>query len=189
MQTKQELRTSYKKQRDKLSRLQIEQKSHAIAGTIIALPAFSSAQNIMCYASFGSEVCTRPIMSHILSNSKSLLLPNTLSKNGDMIAVQIQNMSQLHTGNFGVLEPADRHPAAFDPKDIDIVLVPGLAFNHAGYRIGYGKGYYDQFLPKCPNAVSIALAYDFQICDTRFEHEHDIAVQYIITDSEVIACE
>ena len=188
MQTKNELRQHYKNMRDSLSQEHASEKSLNIIARLKQLDVFQNANTVMCYTAFRSEVLTLSLMQYILQTDKKLLLPVTTTKNGDMHAQQIYNIDDLTHGNFGILEP-EQNSFSYNTHDIDIILVPGLAFNRHGYRIGYGKGYYDRFLPSCINATTIMLAYSLQECGCAFQDTNDIPMNYIITDKELICCE
>ena len=94
--------------------------------------------------------------------------------------------SLIPSGRFGILEPIELAKITY--KSIDMVLVPGVIFDKNGYRLGYGLGYYDRFLNKLPKAVKVGLCFDFQVMDKVPREEHDIPVDYIVTDKEIIEC-
>ena len=89
-------------------------------------------------------------------------------------------------GKFGIPEPMELMKVSY--KSIDAVIVPGVAFDKNGYRIGFGFGHYDKFLKKTPHAVKIGLAFEFQIVDSVPKEEHDVPVDFIITEKRVIDC-
>ena len=91
----------------------------------------------------------------------------------------------IQAGPFGIREPLGK---AFDPRLIEAVLVPGLVFDYKGYRIGYGKGYYDRFLPHLSDSAFICgVCYEFQVVENIFPHQHDIPMHWIVTDhSELV---
>ena len=95
----------------------------------------------------------------------------------------IENAEELHKGAYGILEPSTKRPVA--ENDIDVIIVPGLAFDRRGGRMGFGAGYYDRLLIKT-NAVKIGLCYDFQLMDSVPSEEHDVPMDYIITEKEIV---
>lgn len=188
MSEKQQLRIKYKALRDTLAKSEIESMSARIAENLFTLPAFGQPGAVMCYSSFGSEVATHKLMRKLLQQGRTVALPVTQQRTNVMCAVQIHSLESLTRGSFGIFEPSS-NTKALPPNSIGVVLLPGLVFGRDGYRIGYGKGYYDKFLTSCPSAKRIALAYDLQVQE-RIPHEsHDLAAHYIVTPKEVICCE
>ena len=181
--TKNQLRSYYKNMRNGMSDSERRQKSADICANIINWAVFQRAQCVMCYTPFGSEADISGVMAHILNSGKTLFLPVTTSKDGDMVAVCLDSIDTLRKGNFGIMEPelCDIAP----PESIDLILTPGLAFNRKGYRIGYGKGYYDRYLPQCVNAITAGIAYDIQMCGDAFESAIDIAVRHVVTNDGI----
>ena len=106
-----------------------------------------------------------------VSNSRTLLPSKLLNLN-----------SEVEQTKFGVLEPKPEFRRPFPPDEIELVIVPGLAFDPKGYRIGYGAGYYDRFLPECKKALFIAIAYEMQIVEDTFPSSWDVPVDGIITE-------
>ena len=104
---------------------------------------FKDAKTVFCYVSYNGEVDTLKLLSYI-ANEKILTVPYCIDDNGNMIAVKINSTDDLVKGMYGILEP--KNPIPFPKEEIDFVIVPGVAFSKDGYRLGYGKGYYDRFL-------------------------------------------
>jgi len=94
--------------------------------------------------------------------------------------------SLVESEDFGVPEPTDLMQVAH--KNIDLVVVPGAVFDKQGHRIGYGFGYYDKFLAKVPKALKVGLCFDFQLVDKIPNESHDVPVDFVITDREVVEC-
>jgi len=141
---------------------------------------YKSAKTVMCYLSFGSEVDTKEIVTALLADKKTVCAPRCL-KNSIMEAVKFDSLSELSPGDYGILTPSGEE--VINPKDIDLIIVPGAAFNKKFHRIGYGKGYYDRFLAKT-NALSCGLFYEFQQIDFT-EDMYDIPLNYIITENKI----
>ncbi len=188
LQDKQTMRARYRKLRDALTKEQIVQKSEKITTSLLSFPAFEKAGCVLCYASFGSEVSTYPLIHILLARSCTVLLPVTDPKTNTMAAYRLQTTGELRTGGYGIPEPPAYPALKADPSGIDAVLLPGLVFGKGGHRIGYGKGYYDKYLPACAKAVKIALAYHFQVTDKVIFAPTDMRADYIITECEVICC-
>lgn len=104
---------------------------------------FKNAKTVFCYVSAGSEVVTLSLICELLKK-KSVVVPYCTDKKGNMIAVEIKSSDELREGLFGIPEPIN--PKEFPKEEIDFVIVPGISFDKSGYRLGYGKGYYDRFL-------------------------------------------
>lgn len=104
---------------------------------------FREAKTVFCYVSAHGEVDTLSLLERIAAE-KTLTVPYCTDDCGNMICVKISSLSDLTSGRFGILEP--KTPTPFNKEEIDFVIVPGVAFDKEGYRIGYGKGYYDRFL-------------------------------------------
>jgi len=181
--TKSKLRSYYKNIRNGMSEYERRQKSADICVHIIDWAVFQRAQSVMCYTPFGSEADISGVMMHIINSGKTLILPVTTSKDGDMVAVYADSIGTLRKGNFGIMEPELYDIAP--PESIDLILTPGLAFNHSGYRIGYGKGYYDRYLPRCVNAITAGIAYDVQLCGDVFASAQDVAVGHVVTNDGI----
>lgn len=140
-------------------------------------------QTIALYASFRNEVDTYGIMETLFwDETKTLVLPRV--EGNVMHFYAIKSFSDLQMNAMGILEPIG--DTVIDPNTIDVVLVPLLAFNQKGYRLGYGGGYYDRYLQH-QTFLKIGLAYDFQYNEEFEVFEHDVACDAIITNSEVYA--
>lgn len=111
--------------------------------SLINFPEFISSKTVFCYVSAHGEVETRSLVEEILKE-KSVVVPYCTDTEGNMICVKIESLDDLTEGHFGILEP--KNPIPFPKEQIDFVIVPGIAFDKDGYRLGYGKGYYDRFL-------------------------------------------
>ncbi len=137
---------------------------------------------IALYAAFNHEVDTYAIMETLWWDpTLTLVLPKISNK--AMTFHPVTGFQDLTPGQLGILEPTTA--VTIDAKDIDMMLIPMVAFNRNGYRIGYGAGYYDRYL-KDTDFIKIGLAYDFQETTVSFEEMHDISCDAIITNREVI---
>ena len=106
-------------------------------------PEFLNAKTVFCYISAHGEVETHSLIEELLKE-KTVAVPYCVDSNGHMIASKITSLDELKDGKFGIPEPI--LPKEFPKTEIDFVIVPGVAFDKDGYRLGYGKGYYDRFL-------------------------------------------
>jgi len=165
----------------RLSHRQIEEQSVKIAEKFCSLPEVKKAKNILLYYPHKNEVDTRPLIKKLLKKTGiSVFLPKVSGK--DILPVQIKDLSSLKSGYAGIKEPEG---LPVKPEKLDIVVVPAIAFDKRGHRLGYGKGYYDRFLSKT-NALKVGFAFDFQVVDELPAEEHDIPVDLIITPTRVI---
>lgn len=182
MMTKQQLRQSLLAQRNLLTQRDIEEKSLLVQQSLWNLPAYQQAKTVLFFISFNTEINTQSMLK-IAVKSKRVLVPKVVD-NSTMIPVLITDFNQLTKGKYGILEPTLSSIHAYQ-EDIDIVLVPAIVFDKQGYRIGYGKGYYDNFL-RHTQALYIGLCMDFQIIDHLPYDEWDIPVHSIISEKRII---
>lgn len=181
METKKEIRTYIKNEKKKLSQEEILYKSSIIAKRLIELPEYINSKCIFIYVNFNEEVITRDIISHAIEHGKRVAVP--VIKNQNMDFYYINGLEDLSPGYFGILEPRE----LFKTKEENpCIIMPGLAFNMKGHRIGYGKGFYDEYLKNRLEYKRIALAYKFQVLDKIPYGESDIPVDKIVTEGEVI---
>lgn len=158
--------------------------SRQIEARVLALPELLRARRVMCYYSLSGEVQTASLLRALIGMGKEVYLPVT-KKNRQMNAVRLRNADAVHAGAFRVMEPDGNE--VIDPAQIDLVLVPGLAFDRAGGRIGYGAGCYDRFLPAC-GGVFAALSFEFQLSERVPVQAHDVPMHYVITEQAVYRC-
>src|SRR5690606_5030175 len=128
-----------------LDRKEVVQKSALITAKALALPQLATAQTVGAYASIGNEVATGNLIAALLSAGKNLVLP-VVEGDGVMEFRAVTDLSRLTPGVFGILEPREGEPCL--PENIDLLFIPGLAFDHRGGRLGRGKGYYDRYLAR-----------------------------------------
>ncbi|MGR6835266.1 5-formyltetrahydrofolate cyclo-ligase [Syntrophomonas erecta] len=188
MQDNKEARSSLRRkmaeQRNSLSAEESLSLSQGIAWRLVELAPIKDARTIMVFAAIDNEVNLQGVMEQWLAKGKTILLPR-VEDNGDMEAVKFTGWEQTSKGPFGIREPIGE---VFDPKNIDVVITPGLAFDYKGYRLGYGKGYYDRFLTRVkPGAFRCGVCYEFQVVEDIYPHSADIPVHWIVTDrSELV---
>lgn len=183
---KQLLRVAYRQRRGALSAQERAEADAAIFNHVTALPAYRDAAVVLAYSAIGSEAGTRAIIEHALECKKTVLLPVTDPRTETMFAARLTRADALMPGGYGIPEPQEVHPYE---GEIGLVLVPGLVFHPNGYRIGYGKGYYDKFFSKGGKSVKIGLAYACQLCSELFGEAHDVRMDYIVTEQGGVACD
>lgn len=162
-------------------------KDRLIREKFLSLREFIAARSVLLYASFRSEVGTGEIIRESLALRKKVFLPrvNAAAKRLDIF--EIEREDELSPGFMGISEPrpADERRGRLD--DMDVIVVPGTAFDRAGNRLGSGAGYYDISLSaRTPRQTIIGLAYEELVVDALPVESHDIAVQIVVTDSRII---
>ncbi len=166
-----------------------EEKDTAITQRIIRLPEFTNAKTILFYASFRSEVDTIEMIKISLSHGKQIILPRVDKENKKLLLYKIKDINELAQGYMGILEPSVSEGKLTGLNDIDLIIIPGAAFDVSGSRLGYGAGFYDRLLAGMKKKIPIiAPAYEEQIVDDIPSGPHDVKVTKIITDRRVIDC-
>ena len=155
--------------------------SAAITERLLSLEAVNQARTIFAYAAMEDEVQTEALISSLLQMGKRVAIPLVTGKR-TMEAVLAPSMDALEYGAYHILTVREDRRVVLPPQEIDCVLVPGVAFDMDGTRLGMGGGYYDVFLPKIPCAVKIALAYSCQIVESIPKLSHDCGVDWIVTE-------
>lgn len=158
-------------------------RSEEIAKRVLGLPELEVATTILAFASIRNEVRTQPIIEAIGRAGKRVALPRVVEEG--LVLHLVEPDTELVDGAFSVPEPPEDTPG-IKPSDVDFALVPALAVDPRGHRIGYGGGYYDKLLPTLRPASCCAVAYDFQLIAEVPERPFDVAVDLIVTDARVI---
>jgi len=154
---------------------------------LLASSLLAGAATVMVFRSFGAEIPTQPAIEALAAQGARLALPYVRGR--VMEAAPYRLGDALLTTAFGPLEP--EAPVAMDPSVIDLVLVPGLAFDRSGFRVGYGGGHYDRFLPRLrPDAVQVGFAFDLQLLSGGEvpRGPNDEPVRFVVTEREVVDC-
>jgi len=181
MKDKGSLRTHYLKLLREQDKGQALRKSRLIAEQFWQLPVIKGAQSILFYASMPSEVDTFLMIEQACFLGKRVALPIVEKNKGNLIPTLISSMEGVHKGAYGMVEPPLDPNKALALKDIDAVVVPGLAFDRQNNRLGRGAGYYDRFLSTLPKHVStVGLAFDFQLTESLPVEAHDVRLGQII---------
>lgn len=188
-QRKQQARSEALSRREGLPDSLRAEKSTLIAGRLMDLELFQKARCVFMYVAVRSEVQTLAIIQAALTRHKKVCVPLIDTQAKQMIACAISDpIRDLQPGVLGIPEPYRETCAQVSVCDIDLVIVPGLAFTVQGHRIGYGGGFYDRFLSTY-SGVDCALAFEEQIVAALpFDRAHDAAVSSIITEQRVIWC-
>ncbi|RGS80316.1 5-formyltetrahydrofolate cyclo-ligase [Coprococcus sp. AF21-14LB] len=181
---KAEKRKKYLYLRDTLSKDERRKKSKQICHTLCMLEEYRQAVNVFCYVSFRSEVETIALIDQILLDQKHLYVPRVFGR--EMCFFEIHSRADLISGNFGILEPVLRQGIEEAlPSEDSLMILPGVAFDTEGRRLGYGGGYYDRYLEHVSGCKRIGLAYERQIADVLPQEVSDIAADMVITEKQV----
>ncbi len=179
---KEHVRRAARERRDACAPEERARLSGEIVRRLIDTPQYRAAGDILCYASFGSEVDTTELCRRILSAGKSLYLPRCVKQTRTLLVCPVTDIDDLRRGAYGIFEP-QTEPVASDVPDF--IVVPGLAFDGNRGRMGYGAGYYDRFLAAA-DAVSCMPAFSLQRVERAAFETTDIAVDMIVTEGEII---
>jgi len=176
--------------RKALSKEDVKEKSRKIKENLFSLEEFKKAKNIMFYVSFKNEVGTHEMLKELIAKKeKTIIVPYVLENYPILQLSELKNFDWLESKTFGVLEPRELYIREFNHEKVDLVIVPGIAFDKKGYRIGYGHGYYDRFLKILKKDVKkIGLAFEIQVVDEIPEEEHDVPVDIVVTEKRVLKC-
>lgn len=179
---KQPIRYKFLSFRNSLKEEEFMKNSSLIIENLKSLVLFHDSKNINCYVSKEKEVFTHDLIKLIINEKGKVIVP---FMDQGINSSELAKFEDLKKGTYGVLEPQNINP--FEKKAIDLIIVPGIAFDLSGNRIGYGKGFYDLFL-KNIKAKKVALAYDFQVVDKLPSAECDIKMDYVVTETRILRC-
>ena len=158
-------------------------KSKNIQADLLELGHFKRSRCVLIYMALPREVDTHAIIEHCLRTGKRVVVPRVDPARGALEIREITSWDgQLEKGAFGIMEPRTDNTAGVDLNDIDCVVVPGVAFDQDGYRLGHGQGYYDRLLSRLkPEIPRIALAFDVQMVDHLPRDSHDQSVHTVLS--------
>lgn len=166
-----------------------DELSRRIVARFNDLQEYKTARTVMYYVDIRAEVRTRQALPDALASRKRIIVP-WCNDDGELELFHLESMGELEIGMYSILEPRaelrarkDKHVA---PQDLDLVMVPGVAFDRRGGRTGHGKGYYDKLLAQArPEILFVALAFECQLFDEIPMQPHDVFMDKIITESAV----
>jgi len=187
---KQRIRREMLEQRNDLSAFEVLKRSNQVLDRLYGMSVFRNATVVLSYTSFGTEVNTHGCIRMLLADdAKQVLVPVVGSRDErTLVLSELHAWNELSTGAYGILEPREEHVRRRSPGDVDLALIPGLAFDRRGTRIGYGGGYYDVLLQHLEGST-VALAYAFQVVETLPEEQHDVRVDAVVTENGVVSTE
>lgn len=185
---KEKLRKIMMKKRNNLSKSEVLEKSNRIKKRLFEMSNFKKVHTVLFYISYDNEVYTHDMIKESLSNGKHVIVPLTDKKNRRLILSELNNWDELAPGAYNILEPKREHVHEVAVDTVDLILVPGVAFDLYGHRIGHGMGYYDILLQNSKRALHVGLAFELQMVDKIPVEEHDVAVDIIVTEERIISC-
>ncbi len=161
----------------------LSKKNRELKKKLENLPEFSKAKIIMFYVSTEDEAETQSMIKDALTLGKKVIIPYLGRE--EILLSELKDFNELEKGKFGILEPKKEYIRKFDAGKVDLIIAPGIVFDKKCRRIGFGEGYYDRLLRKS-KAVKVGLAYDFQVVEYIPAPVHDVLLDYIVTDKELI---
>ena len=183
---KKKLRREMIAQRERLTPEQQREESILICRKVVDHHFFKQSQTILFYMPVRGEVDVRPAIEAAWKQGKRVALPRVERGAKNMTLWFVDSYLQLEEGVYGILEPKKREEARVTPSELDLVIVPGVAFDVDGYRIGYGGGYYDRFFAKWESLVRLGVGYSFQVVSTVYPEDHDQPLHGLITSEQVM---
>ncbi|MDD3839294.1 MAG: 5-formyltetrahydrofolate cyclo-ligase [Clostridia bacterium] len=185
---KKNIRKEIKEIRNLMTYAMVKNSSDKIFQHLIENEIFRNSMTVFTYVSFKNEVKTDDLIRYCLKNHKKVIVPLC---NNNAKTIKLSELKQfpeeLEKGTMGILEPKAEYFRPVDLKEVDLALVPAIAYDYRGYRVGYGGGYYDRLMEnKSPNLYTIGLCYQFQIIPNIPRGVHDFAVDCIITEEGMI---
>ena len=178
---KRELRTQFQALRRGMDAELHEKYSRAIAQKVLNLVEQTGARSVFAYLSFAGEVDTHALIKELFHRGVEVSVPRCNKETHTMEAIALTSMEQLRTGTYGILEPQGGDVVS--PECIDMVLVPALAFDQEGFRLGWGAGYYDRYLDGY-QGLTVGLC--FSLCQTEKlpRDDHDLPVTMVLNECE-----
>ena len=185
---KKNLRRELIRIRDNLSKLQVMEKNNLIKKKkLFEMDIFKEAYTILFYVSYGKEVNTHNMIKESILNGKKIFVPIVDKRNKKLLITELKNWKDLTPGSYNILEPKRKNKNSVSLESIDLIIVPGIGFDRNGNRIGHGCGYYDRLLRDSSVSI-IGFVFQTQLLDKISVEKHDIQVDVIITEDEIIKC-
>ena len=187
-QAKREVRRALSEARRSLTPLERRERSRRIAAFCKGIAGFSSAEVVCSYVDFREEVETAELIAELLLEGRRVAVP--VHEHGaarPLVFAEIHSLSEMVRNHFGILQPPRTAARLVPTAAIPLFLVPGLAFDPAGRRLGYGLGCYDRaFADAAPGALKVGLAFELQILESVPADPHDVPMDFVVTEDRVI---
>lgn len=190
MLDKSRIREEILSKRRSLNEKELITMSREVQKRLFFLSGFQESRTVSLYVDFDNEVMTKDMIKDCINKGKRVVIPFIRSKDRSIILSEVKDIDkELKPSTFGILEPARGYLRPVPCSEIDMVVVPGVAFDAKGGRLGYGGGYYDRLLTNVNRTAHlIGLAFEFQILKEVPQQSHDIVLESIITEERVIKC-
>ena len=183
---KQSIRENQKRRRSEMDKELKARLDGDIAANVKRLREYSPAKTLLVYVSKPIEVNTRPIIEMAWADGKKVAVPRCIPDTRDMEFHYIESLEELSPGSFSVLEPSESNPIVTDFSGC-LMIVPGMRFDMNGYRIGYGKGYYDRYMVRF-EGISVGICYADELRPFMYHGKYDRAVNIVLTDKKIKTC-
>ena len=187
---KENLRRYILRLRDRQSIGEVEQKSQDTTDQVLHLHEYVRARGIACYVNKDTEVDTRVLIRTALDQGKRVLVPVVKKGDVELFFSEIKDLGkELAPGTFGILEPKQEFVRPVSLDEVDVIFVPGIVWDREGYRLCWGRGYFDRAIKKLPPHVrSAGLAFNLQLITRVPRDQFDVPVDMVVTESRVIRC-
>lgn len=186
VETKRHLRATMRARLQILPAAERAVHSRVACAALTRAPWFELAQSVFVFVSLRDEIDTATLLDHILASGKRLVVPRVVVHTGQLEGVAITSLNCLRTSSLGVREPEGGQPVPLE--SVDVAIVPGLAFDRAGGRLGRGGGFYDRCLGRHGDLFTCGLAFTHQLVDRVPMQEFDCRVRWLATEGGVAAC-
>ena len=186
---KDELRRTYRRLRDTVPTDEAAAAAEAAAAHLLALPLLARARTVAVYAPVHGELSPGPAVDALRARGVAIAFPRVLPAEHTLAFHLVAGDHELTAGTFGIREPSPGAPRVGpgQPTPIDVYLVPGLAFDDAGTRLGWGRGYYDRTLASDPHGVRVGYCYQCQVVPSVPRGDDDLPVHHIVTEAGATA--
>lgn len=184
MKTKQEIRKEILEYRNQIPKEDVIQKSQQIVQQVLKTPEYEEADHILLYADYRHEVMTRELFEDAILHKKKVYFPKVSAIDCSMEFYQVVSVKQLESGYQGIREPKAEEETRyiFRKEEDTLMIIPGVAFDTEGYRIGYGKGFYDRYLQNKRQLTRMGLAFAGQIVEPFAHGEFDVRMDKVVTE-------
>ena len=179
------LRRKFLARRDALSLKERARLSREIISHLTTWPPLIQARRLLLYASFRSEVETYPLITWALERGKEVYLPRTYLKPRKLRLFRLYSLEELRPGAFGIPEPPAENPE-LSPEELELVVVPGVAFDRRGGRLGYGGGFYDRLFARAEGAKRVGLCFSCQLVERLPLEAHDVLMHALVTEEGLL---
>ncbi len=181
------LRQEIKTKVAKLGNREMIKDNKAINSHICVSRLYLEGKIIMGYLAQGKEVNVDTALQQAVNSDKIVCVPHVLEENGQMEIVRLTSLKNLGKDRYGIRVPQAPYEV-IDPSEVDLILVPAVAYTAQGNRMGRGAGYYDRFLPRCAKAVPMGVAFEAQVVEELPVNAHDQNVRYLVTETGLRVC-